>query len=106
MKENETIEKDVLEFDIETEGAPGVTPATIARTVVFVAAWINQLFVFLGLPTFDFDPDATYLAVSLVATFLASTAGFWFNNSFTLAARLADMVKNVLKGTPDAAEGE
>ena len=74
-----------------------VTPGTIARTIVFVVAWINQAFAFVGLPTFEFDSEATYMALSLAFTFIASTAGYWKNNSWTLAAKMGDIIKNLVR---------
>ena len=78
------IDTDVDKLEIE--------PATIARTIVFIVAWINQLFAFVGLPVVDFEPEATYLSISSTITFLISVYTFWKNNSFTIGARIGDIV--------------
>lgn len=92
----------VLEIDETIVGEDlKVSPGTVARTIVFVVAWINQAFAFLGLPTFDFDFDAAYMALSTAFTFVASTAGYWKNNSWTLAAKMGDVIKNLVRKAED-----
>lgn len=104
MAEHAGIDKTVIEENgiisiNETINAEGlaVDAGTIARTIVFAVAWINQLFAFNGLPVLDFDPDATYLAVSSTITFLASTWTFWKNNSFTAAAKVGDIIMGLVR---------
>lgn len=93
-----TEENGVISIDetINAEGIP-VSAGTIARTVVFAAAWINQLFAFNGLPVVDFDPDATYLAVSSTITFMVSVVAYWKNNSFTAAAKVGDIIMGLVR---------
>lgn len=85
---------------INAEGLP-VEPRTIARTIVFVITWVNMLFTFFGLPAFDFDPDAAYVASSAVITLLASTWGFWKNNSYTIAAKVGDLIMGLVRKSED-----
>lgn len=85
-----------IDETINAEGIP-VAAGTIARTIVFAAAWVNQLFAFVGLPMFEFDQDAAYLALSCTFTFLASTWGFWKNNSYTIAAKVGDLIMGLVR---------
>lgn len=104
MAEHAGIDKTVTEEDgiitidetINAEGIP-VAAGTIARTIVFAVAWINQLFAFNGLPVLDFDPDAAYVAVSSTITFLVSVWAYWKNNSFTAAAKAGDLIMGLVR---------
>lgn len=88
---------------IDTEGLP-VAAGTIARTIVFAVAWINQLFAFNGLPVIDFDPDATYLAISSTITFVVSVWTYWKNNSFTAAAKAGDLIMGRVRKSGEVSE--
>ncbi len=93
-----TEEDGIITIDetVNAEGIP-VAAGTIARTIVFAAAWVNQLFAFIGLPMFEFDQDAAYLALSCTFTFLASIWAYWKNNSFTAAAKVGDLIMGLVR---------
>lgn len=104
--ENEEIIEDTAENDQEHDGKTVIefttenakpTSETIARTVAFGIVWLNQLFVFVGAPTLDLDPDAVYTGVTTILTFAVSIWAWWRNNSFTKAAVVGDQVKTALK---------
>lgn len=100
-----TEENHIITIDetIDTEGLP-VSAGTIARTIVFAVAWINQLFAFNGLPVIDFDPDATYLAISSTITFVVSVWTYWKNNSFTAAAKAGDLIMGRVRKSGEMSE--
>ncbi len=85
-----------IDETIDAENTP-TAPGTIARTIVFALAWINQLFAFNGLPVLDFDPNDAYVAVSSTITLFASVWGFWKNNSFTIAAKAGDLIMGLVR---------
>lgn len=87
------------------EGVPPIATATIARTIVFAIVWVNQLFAFIGLPVLDIDTEVTYAAISTVITLGVSIWTAWKDNSFTIAARIGDMVMKAIKKTDDATVG-
>lgn len=98
-------ENGIISIDetINAEGIP-VASGTIARTIVFAVAWLNQLFAFNGLPVLDFDPDVTYVAVSSTITFVVSVWAYWKNNSFTAAAKVGDLIMGRVRKTDEIAE--
>lgn len=79
------------------DAIPPIAAATIARTIVFALAWVNQLFAFIGLPILEFDQEGAYLAISCVITLGVSAWTSWKDNSFTIAARIGDLVKRAIK---------
>lgn len=79
------------------DAIPPIAAGTIARTVVFALAWMNQLFAFIGLPILDFDPDLAYVGISTVITLGASAWAAWKDNAFTIAARIGNVVMKAIK---------
>lgn len=78
-----------------------VSAETIARTVVLALALINQILAIAGREVLPFGEDAVYQLVTLLATLGASLAAWWKNNSFTSAARAADVYMKKLKEKRD-----
>lgn len=70
---------------------------TIARTIVLALALINQVLAIAGKGTISFANSDIYQLVSLIWTIGASVTAWWKNNSFTVAARKADELKDELK---------
>lgn len=79
------------------DAIPPIAPSTIARTIVFALAWVNQLFAFIGLPVLEFDQEGAYLAISTVITLGASAWAAWKDNAFTIAARIGNLVMKAVK---------
>lgn len=79
------------------DAIPPISPDTIARTIVFALAWVNQLFAFVGLPAIDFDPEEAYLGISTVITLGISVWFGWKDNAFTVAARIGNLVMKAVK---------
>lgn len=75
----------------------GVKIDTWVRLIVLFVAFISQFLVLIGKRTETIDIDkwqeyATYFASAITAIW-----GFWKNNSFTKAAQLGDVTKDLAK---------
>lgn len=74
-----------------------VDKATIARTVVLIAALINQVLTMAGYNPLPWADEAVYEGVTAVLTVAVSLVAWWKNNSFTQAAIEADEKMKELK---------
>ena len=63
---------------------------TIVRTVVLIAALINQILTLAGHSVLPFDEETVSEGVSMLLTMAASAWAWWKNNSFTKEAKAAD----------------
>lgn len=63
---------------------------TIIRTVVLIAALVNQALTISGHNPLPYSDEEVYQAASMVATVASSLWAWWKNNSFTQAAIAAD----------------
>ena len=79
------------------DAIPPIAPATIARSIVFAIAWVNQLFAFIGLPVIEFDQEAAYMGISTIITLGVSVWLAWKDNAFTIAARIGNLVMKAIK---------
>jgi|GEM_PF-1634196 len=71
--------------------------AAIARGILILLTFFNQVMTMSGNPVIDFDSEAINFTVSNLCFGLAVFLGYWKNNSFTSPAKAADMLKNNLK---------
>lgn len=69
---------------------------TIARTIVLVIALVNQILTSTGKNPLPFAEDTVYQLITLVITIISSVSAWWYNNSFTTAAIVADDVKEAM----------
>ncbi len=74
-----------------------VSAGTIARTICLVLALLNQGMAIMGREELPIAEDSIYQLTSLCFTMIASVCAWWKNNSFTKAAREADMIMNKFK---------
>ena len=74
-----------------------ISAGTIARTIVLIAALLNQVLTFMGKNPLPFSDDEIYTGITALLTFAASLAAWWKNNSFTKPAIQADKVLEELK---------
>lgn len=72
------------------------TPATIARTVCFFLALINQVLLATGHSILPITNDQVNLIVTTIFTVITGLAAWWKNNSFTKKAVAADNYKKTL----------
>lgn len=73
------------------------TPATIARTVCFFLAMINQILVSTGHSIIPISNEQVETYITLTFTIVASVVAWWKNNSFTKKAVAADNYKKSLE---------
>lgn len=72
------------------------TPGTIARTVCFFLALINQVLLATGHSILPITNDQVNLIVTTIFTVITGLAAWWKNNSFTKKAVAADNYKKTL----------
>ena len=65
--------------------------STMIRTAALAAALINQILVLAGCNTLPFTEEETTQGLTAAFTAAASLWTWWKNNSFTQAARRADL---------------
>lgn len=68
-----------------------IETGTIIRTIVLVIALVNQALTILGKSPLPWTNEEIEQAVTIALTILASIAAWWKNNSFTSAAKEADL---------------
>lgn len=73
------------------------TPATIARTVCFFLALINQVLVSTGHSVLPISNDQVEQIVTVTFTVVTGLIAWWKNNSFTKNAVAADNYKKSLE---------
>lgn len=87
-----------------------VSTDTWVRTIVLIAALLNQVLTALGKNPLPVSDDELYTTISSVVTVAASVWAWWKNNSFTKAAITVDKILTGLKSRindPDgSAEGD
>lgn len=72
------------------------TPGTIARTVCFFLALINQILLATGHSILPITNDQINQIVSVAFTVITGLVAWWKNNSFTKKAVAADNYKKTL----------
>lgn len=72
------------------------TPGTIARTICFFLALINQILLATGHSILPITNDQVNLIVTTIFTVITGLAAWWKNNSFTKKAVAADNYKKTL----------
>ena len=75
-----------------------VEPATIARTLCFFLAIINQILVATDHSIIPIENETIEAVVTNGFTIIASIVAWWKNNSFTKPAIKADAYMKELKG--------
>lgn len=75
----------------------GVKLDTWIRLVVLLIAFISQFLVILGKRTEAIDIDKWQEYATYFVTAITAVWGFWKNNSFTRAAQLGDVAKDLAK---------
>ena len=79
-----------------------ITAGTIARTIIFALALINQFLSITGHPVIPIQDSDIEALVSYGFTFVSGLIAWWKNNSFTRAARIGDF--HMRKARQEAAE--
>lgn len=74
-----------------------VSAGTIARTICLVLALLNQGMAIMGREELPIAEDNIYQLTSLCFTIATSVCAWWKNNSFTKAAREADVIMKKFK---------
>jgi len=74
-----------------------ISADTIARTIILALAIINQVFAIMGKGTIQIAENDIYQVVSLICTIGSSIAAWWYNNSFTQNAIIADKYFDALR---------
>lgn len=74
-----------------------VSKETIIRTIVFFVTIVNNILTMSGKNPLPFSEDEVYMALSGIATGIASIWAWWKNNSFTKPAIEADEYMKGLK---------
>lgn len=74
-----------------------ISAATWGRTAALALALANQILSATGHPILPIESDQVEKIVTAVFTVAAALPGWWFNNSFTQAAREADKTYDKLK---------
>lgn len=74
-----------------------ISKETIIRTIVMVAALINQVLTFLNINPIPFSSEEIYAALTSAFTVISTIWVWWKNNSFTKNAIEADAYLNDLK---------
>ncbi|KRG15625.1 hypothetical protein ACA30_05935 [Virgibacillus soli] len=69
----------------------------IIRTIVLIAALINQVLVMAGISPLPFSSEEIELFVTGAFTVVATFIAWWKNNSFTKEAKQADIYMKELK---------
>lgn len=62
----------------------------IIRTAILVLALINNALVLFGKTPLPIDNDTLVMVISFIFTTASALAAWWYNNSFTQPAILAD----------------
>ena len=75
----------------------GVKIDTWVRLIVLFIAFISQFLVLIGKRTETIDIDKWQEYATYFATAITAIWGFWKNNSFTKAAQLGDVAKDLAK---------
>jgi len=70
--------------------AKQVKPATWTRLIFLLLAWVNQWLTSTGRNPLPFADTELYEAASWLVSGASSLYAYWYNNSFTPAAILAD----------------
>lgn len=81
----------------EEEKVPQITAGTIARTIILILSLVNQFLLLFGKPLLKFNSAEITEIVANIWTICAALAAWWKNNSFTPAARIADVIMRALK---------
>jgi SPP1 family holin len=80
-----------------------VSPGTIARTILLVLAFINQILTATGHSVINIEDETVEELVSSIFTIVIAIVAWWKNNSFTQAALTADDVMNRIKDSENDA---
>lgn len=68
---------------------------TIFRTVLQLAAYINQFIAVIGMSSFASHP--AYQWISFIVTLVVTAVTYWYNNDWTNFAQMAGDVFNMLR---------
>ena len=79
---------------------------TVIRTVILLAALVNQILVAVGKNPLPFSEDAVYQGLSAAFTAASAIWAWWKNNSFTKNAIRADAYLAALKAAEKEEEEE
>lgn len=74
-----------------------VTASTVARTIILALALVNQVLSVTGHAVLPISDEQVEQIVSLCFTIVAAVVAWWKNNSFTSAAKTADLVMKSIK---------
>ena len=84
-----------------------VKAGTIARIVALIVALINQFLVLFGQAALPFTSELVYQIASYAVTVIVVVANAWYNNDFTVLARVAGSLFDAMKDgkvTPEEVE--
>lgn len=70
---------------------------TIARTIALAIVLINAVFKIIGFTPIDLDENVIYEAVTAISMVIVPIWAWWKNNSFTIEAKAADEVLELLR---------
>lgn len=71
----------------------------IVRLLVLIIAWLNQIAVTFGGYTVPHVSESVIYLIATAITIAVSVYAYWKNNSWTINAKTADAVLDVLKNT-------
>ena len=75
-----------------------ITAGTIARTACLALALTNQILTCFGVQVLPITDDQLNTLITTGLTVGTSVVNWWYNNSFTPAAREGDATMNRIKG--------
>ena len=70
---------------------------TIARTIILFLVIVNIVLNILGITPIEFDENQIYELVTVVTAVVVPIWAWWKNNSFTIEAKKADEILELLR---------
>jgi SPP1 family holin len=71
---------------------PKLSLGTIARFLFLAITYLNQFFVWAGLPVIPIENPTTQNLLAWILTLVASIAAYWFDNDVTIKARVRNLL--------------
>ena len=91
--------KEELQVSIADAKQGKLQIGAVVRLIVMAVAWINQVVATFGAYDLPKISDSTVYVIATVITIVVTLYGYWKNNSWTLNAKTADAVMDVLRGS-------
>lgn len=92
MEDNKNKAVESTETTSKEATGTAITAGTVIRTLILIIALVNQCLTAFGKSPLPFSDTEIQQGVTLVFTIAAAIAAWWKNNSFTEAARAADLL--------------